>query len=1435
MVHAPFSYIKKTSSGFDLVNVPALHPNPLTVAHSDGDGAVNGVQIHVIKIRAGQGACTINIVPNNGQNLIAGFSFNRDSLKTWISSAGGTTQNVAVQVGLSAATITKVIDDPVTKDVYVWFGVGINGQVGSGTGSSNTYTVTYSGNFHDAEVLFITGNAPVGVPTGTFGNPALLNPQDSATYSSTNGDCISGAYYFVMSVSSYITRTITLTPDQGAPVGLVVSSNKSQLQAWINNGGSGPLSDSYASPYTGDGSSPLTVSIYPTNTQTLYAVYFDPNSIGANSCGVGHDIIISSQEDQGGQNSGTFASPITIDNNTSPVNALTVSRSQGECIHGAVYYSFAACANTNLHIDSNPMNGQYVGIGLSQNENSLAEFLLTGNYSLLDAHYEGYGNSGGSGGGGGSSCGSFANPSDTNNSNYTSFYGQYFINIGYGVWVLDTGTTYNNSNLPNACFTCGTWDNPSNTEYSNYYDAAGNYYVNQTSNVWLDPVNSVLITDINNLPDVVGSYTNGYFNNNADRANSDYYDIQGGWVYYTNYGSNQWMYNSYKVYGETNLPDYCAPGMGGGSNTSATHDLTYMTPNDGTYYVIIFDPNNIGTDSCGDSSQFKVSTEQLNCGGGGGGQDGTYPNPYDYGVNTYNNLNRLFKEGDCGEGKVWFRFSGFCRAPANLQVNSSYYGGGTVVYSDTKLAIYNWFLNGQTGDLGAHGGTTSLNTNLNIPVDGISELFVCVFHGGGNQCTNSTDTFNINMYAYSCGDFGTPGDPVQPAKHNDPIVLKNNDNRSTWRSAGECTYGTLFYQSLICTQPLTVYASDAGNVGIAWANDVNALYTWVSLHGAWSHSLSEFDGGSVAPTSTTNTATFTPTGQGTYYIAVYRENFANTCSATEFVNISTSQSNCNGTGNTVGTYASPLTIGNTDTTNVHVSTGDCFEGITYFSTVKCADNPLTITMTAGDAAHQQGIAWSSNLNVLKQMIEYYTIQGIETGWNDSYYSCGYNFHGSAQPVSTMPSHSNQETMYFATCDIGTGRGTPRCARGEQTTLVLSQSCPIIIVGGTSNLSGAANYSYDPFNTGLSGNGIALSVSDPASASLRSLMYSPTLAIDAHGEFPPIVCNNIEITMYANDISGATTHVITDNVTYTDIVVKNPSDPEAPVFIKPRTGHEFLISNANFYTGVIKVTFDTNIGNIVRTQVINQGGSFTNGRYQYSYITSKDTSSINLIVPSARSEVHHISPTSSISATKIGHNEFVYAVPFQIQAGSSIGLPFKYPNSSIQNNATVHIPANAANISGSNNVPPDYSGGVDDTIIFVPPTIQSDGPLYFLDGAYEPLNYDVTCDGACTCRFELPDAAIRNTTTLGAVSYSSHGYSCTCQGCPAGKFESAVSYGISLMAPAPAYNITISVPSLGVSIHEVCIRGESRFIPLSVHNTLSEARSVPVTITWSRLS
>lgn len=1067
---------------FSLVKQPLLYPtlDPThqyvkasnIVRHGDGSGNVNGVQTYAVKMLANQGTCGVTVQALSGQNIITAFTLSRDALLTWINSAGSNTTNIVTQT-VGAIPYNKVLDSP-TNDQYAWFAIGVDGHINTATPfPDNTYSYSISGNFLSPESIMKYENGQGAPKTGTFLNPSLILPNSENTFNSIYGDCISGSYYMTFDVSANIQKTITITPSNSTPVGLAISSSKSDLSSWIYNGGVGSLTDGGS--YVAIGGAPLDIPIVLYEPKTMYAVYYNPGDIGGSTCQTGIPVTITSAQDiEQGSNLGTFANPYIIANNLAQSSATQHDFSQGECTKGAVYYELLACASPGyLSVGVSRGSTDYdMGVAIDADKNNLANYLRTGNSGLI--------------------------------------------------------------------------------------------------------ANVVTISN----------------------------------------------------------------GMGDQGLMSMV-----IPPSDHTYYIMIFDWAALGNEpynTCANFDRtFTVFTEQLNCGGGGSGADGTYNHPF-VDSQTWGTY-RVHKEGDCSQGLTWFTWGYWCNnAPVSLGIEPQNGQNVGVAWGTDQAAVLDWVnANGSGGGGGGGGGvvhhmtTNNDGTYVNYSGYGVnSQIYAVVYLPDSfpsDQCFN-TDTYLFGMNRNYCEQFeGSEGGYV--GQNTNPFVIANNQNMSKLHNAGECAYGSVFFQVDVCqTQVFTITVSNSPRtVGIAWATDIVVLYNWITSGGESSGvNLGSYDGGFQSAQMGGTEASFSPATNNVYYFVVYDVSLQNTCSLVDqSFDIATSQSSCDGANGATGSYDSPITVGSTDNLSVGANYGNCFSGETFFTMQMCPNISGSVIITPSSNSYPQAIFYASNKSVVKQMADYYVSYGGGIGWG-GYYDEGYNTASSTTSsplVTIIPSHNTLKTMYFALTDRYPAASIPRCSRTGNVGVTTFQSCPIVNIGGTANISGAKRYNFDPFNyQSTIKTGVTLVTGDLGVAQTVNFLYSPMLIIDHPDEYPTITCSNISVVLYGNDVDGTTRTLDTQSTIKTEVILKNNK-----AIIKPTITNELLFNSANFYTGLAQTTYTTNIGTIIRNQVINVGDRFDASREQYAYVTSVSGNVATVFIPVVDESVHTLLNTEDVTS------------------------------------------------------------------------------------------------------------------------------------------------------------------------------------------------------------
>ncbi len=1198
-----FSYIKDAPDVTDLNPLANyVHENKVYF-HGDGDGSNTGVQVINIKTKSNKPLDVIFVI-NNGQTLRAAFSYSLVDIKNWIYSNGTNLSGIVQHVISSNQTIQLSAQQ---TDKYLWIAVGRDGSIGSPTPSpTDSYAIQISGSYESPESLLLFSSQTAQVPTGTFENPSILNPNISGAYDSRYGSCVDGGYYFLFNASANIARNLTIIPENNQNFGIIISSVKQELKDWLDAGGAGPLTDGGSYENTGGNDIQIEFEIY--ETKTMYAAYYDSDNIGFDSCGNGNPFKVVSQQQINSETGGTFISPYYISNNDiSPAHTL----SQGECAKGGVYYFINTCTNADgeLNIQLTSYSASYqVGMAYSNaDKNVLADFLRTGNHNLIPNGWYVEGDSG-------SNLSLIVQTSSSNG--YLIVYNP--LDIGGNMCSNDN--THIITTKQRYCNTGGSGEGgryatPYSSNSITAYHADGDGDVNgrfwmfgwgcggfwnlslnslQGQNVglawstsqcslksWLDSGRMGTISDSGGQGGLFGVC--GYFHDTYNPQSSFYYDSYNNEYYYDDI-SGVWVrqVDDATFATENDLPGYSGWACGHfecqGSGGNCDYDLNYenfISADGDTFYA---------------------------------NGNGTWVNPFDY--NNY------------PIDQIISYCNGCNPSPSN--------NGGNCEYDD------------------GNGGFVETNSSTSFTGPSSNNPFYFVIYlpdSDPSPQPNNFSEFDVHFSSEGC-DIGYTGpNGGFYGSLSDPLPIGNNEYKELYYRGGDCNYSTYYLKVNVCAgQEITFDLNNYGGHSprMSWSNDLPALnYSFTD------GDYSPIDAGATEGAFVSgHIMTFIPSQTGLYYIAVGFYDLYDSCNEANYdtFSIATTQSCPN---NSIGTSSSPIGISNNDSVVIDANVGDCFNGITYYSVNLCPDKSAVFTVTPSNDNYPQFVLMSTSLQNTKSAAEQYVKYGYYYSYNHiTNITNNLNSSISSPLITNIQSSPLQRTYYIAVMD---NRGystppinymeysSPRCDRGGQVTIQMEQDCPIVNVGGSQDITGASRYDFDPYdNLSTKKRGISIVTGDPVVGAIKNFIYVPTLQIDDASSYDNISGTSINVKFYINNNSGVTTLFDTETTTKVETIIKNNK-----AYIKPLAAHEFIFNSVNIYTGLFVTTFTTSVGVFVRNQVVNLGDSFIGGREQYAYVTGINDQSVNLVIPVTQDELHNItqqSPVESINIQNGNHAE-----------------------------------------------------------------------------------------------------------------------------------------------------------------------------------------------------
>lgn len=1272
-----FSFIRETANVTDVDPLAPFLKLTNTVRHDYGGTTTQVLSIKKLK----DNALDLSFTPNNGQNLKVAVSYDLDGVKAWVTTHGQNVTGVAVyDVTPSGRTISTPVE---TDDKYVWVAIALQGYIGYPANGylsnpEHTYSYVINGAVTAPESLLMFTSESAATPSGTFDNPALIQPNSTDEYDSRYGQCVAGAYYFSFSGTLNISRHLTITPSTPRSIGVVISTVKNDVKNWILNGGTGTLTN--GSNNVNVGNAPLNVTVEPLSNVTYYAAVYDPTQIGADSCVTGNPFtVVSVQENQSGSSSGTYANPFVISNNLQESIASEHTLASGECAKGAVYYMFEKCTSSSvpltitLHTSSLSQN---VAVAYSTDKTALGTFIRTGVIGSL-VHIA-------------------SNGVDANL--VLTQYGadNYAFLVVYDPTSIGTFscTSTDTFKISTSQLNCGGGGSGRDGRYINPFDYTSNWsnilqadgdcdidgtiWFNLGGNcqgtlqLYINPRNGQNVRLAYGITQAAvkayiegggggsGGGACGHFDSPSNVPYSGYYD--GAGTYYYNNGYNVWESSdtSTMYYSQYDLPDYCGENCGYFDNPGDKYYSAYNDTLNGIYY------NNNGYDAWYYNSQYTIyyfaegdlpGFCSITCGrfiypynasfSDYVSSDGTYytntsENEWSDGTTTYTDMTTLpdycdpmtcgaFEEPANYETSTWYDQNGnaYYANGANMWADPNPGWQQNDVYGITNLPNY-CDGSGGGGSGGSGGGSVmSIGAYENAYVVLNNNNYYAAAYlpdaPGATQCENF-DKFDVSAYT-NCGYGGGGEQSGGSYTDTDPLPIGNNGSFSgNFTNSNECPNGNFYMRGYFCSQPFNISVSTGVTVqGIGWSNSLSALRDWITS--GRSGSPTDY-GGTMGGFENTSNASVSNSFTGNIYFVAFTD--VDSCFGNTSVNINTEQNNCD--GSPIGTSESPIAIGNSETLSVDANAGNCFNGRTYMSVTLCSDKAATFTITPASNATPQAFIMADEIYKIVYTSEYYMQSGYFYTYEGTVYSDAASTTASPLVIN-IPAQLGQRNLYFVLCDrFATGTsGLPRCDRTGSMTVTVAQDCPITNIGGVADISGAGRYNYDPYDTvSTNKRGIALVGGDPAAMVTRNLIYIPTLVVDDAASYGvAISAASITSELYTNSNLGVTTLAAVKATTKTEAIVKDNK-----VYIKPLGTNELQFDNASFYTALFVNTFETNVGTFIRNQVVNAGDNFTGGRSQYAYVTGISGNEISAIVPLTQELVHTITHDSTVTGSAV---------------------------------------------------------------------------------------------------------------------------------------------------------------------------------------------------------
>jgi hypothetical protein len=825
----PISFVKAAARDTNLNPVVDYIDDTQQIRHDTDRGATEGTQMFLVKTLGGAGDTAIKLTPNNGQSLIAAFSFSQAALLSWVSSDGAIVSGLGIHA-ISGANFTKLIEND-AKDQYVWFGVAELGDVGkAATHPAYTYTVEYSGNYTSPEAILKSTGIPGPLPTGLYSNPGIIGPNSSGTYNSTYGDCISGSYYLSFQVIGNIVRNLNITTEDSSEFGVVVATSKDEVKNWVLNNGSGTLTN--GGNYLSSGGS-VTIDVLLTTTQDVYAIFYNPSDIGGTSCVGGKAFtVISTQETESGSSNGTYANPYFVGNNEPVDYAQDRNRSSGECTVGASYFKINSCSDTNIDITVSSYDMPLIGLAVASSKSILADFIRTGNTSSLTAIVE--------------------NDTQVSVQFYSTTYEYYAIVYDPNNRNTSSCGSSETFRLGTRQLNCGGGGSGRDGRYNNPYE--GSYWGNiihadgdadVNGRIWFHssgfgcytaPINiSISPENYQNIgvawstnQSAIETFLNGggtgsgsggggggncgYFTDPGSYPWTAYYDFVGN--YYYPVGYEEWYSddtgNTY--YGPNQLPDYCGGGGGGGggggSEINDLNSVSYMTgtswleasiPNPNQYsdiYLAVYLPDSDPATQVDNFNSFNLSVGAYYCeyfgGDGSGLPSGLNSDPFV----ISNNMSPKYipyATGECESGN--FYMQGYICQSNMFSFTTSTDNPSTLAWSNNLGALITWRNNGMAGTPEDYGATDAgVSNNEYSPslqfVPDATGLYYFLLTSGTNTCTNFS-TFSISTQQGEC-------DGSNIGTYAAPVGISNGDNIVMSLSDGACFDNRIYYATQLC-------------------------------------------------------------------------------------------------------------------------------------------------------------------------------------------------------------------------------------------------------------------------------------------------------------------------------------------------------------------------------------------------------------------------------------------------------------------------------------------------------------------------------------------------------------------------------------------------------------------------------------------------------------
>jgi hypothetical protein len=552
---------------------------------------------------------------------------------------------------------------------------------------------------------------------------------------------------------------LSFTPNNGQSIIVAVSYDLDGVKAWINTNGSNKIGVTVYE-VTSAGRTISTPSetedkyVWVGIAYSGYIGYTPPNpsytySYVINGAVSSPESLLMFTSESAAAPTGVFDNPAILQPNSSNI----YDSRYGSCNEGSYYFSFAVTAFIPRHLTLTPAIPKGFGLIVSTNKTQLRSWILAGGTGTL-----------------------------TNGGNYT--------NVGGAPLNVTVDKTV------------------SATYYAAFYDTA-----NIGADSCIDGNTFTVVSVQENESGISsGTYANPYIISNhlteadsSDHSLSDG-DCDRGSVYYmfekcTNYYApltiflhtsslSQSIGVAYSTV-KSELSTFIRTGnyssiQNGGYTNSNGSDLTLqILRQDGSQYafLVVYDPANIGSNTCTSTDTHKISTIQSNCTGGGTGRDGRYNNPFDGG----NWSNVIHAEGDCDiDGTIWFQLNNACDATAYLSIHPQDGQNVRLAYGQNQAAVKSYIEGGGGGSGG--GSCGYLGDPQNVYWSSYTDGSGNYYNNYGGWWESSVDNTAYH-YMYdlpdfcgeNCGGFSNPSDKYYSDYHdNYNYVTYYNTSYNEW-------------------------------------------------------------------------------------------------------------------------------------------------------------------------------------------------------------------------------------------------------------------------------------------------------------------------------------------------------------------------------------------------------------------------------------------------------------------------------------------------------------------------------------------------------------------------------------------------------------------------------------------------------------------------------